>query len=337
MNATMKDVAKEANVSIATVSRAISGNGYISNETLDIVLKACKTVGFQIRGKQRKKSQTSIIGAVASELKNVFDLQLINGITETAKKKNYDVIIFDQQEDAKRSLDVVDIVSSLSLCGIILIPVKDTISLGFEYLSGLEKLKIPIVLLDRDIECSHFDGVFIDNIQGSFNAVQSLVRAGHQKIAFISGPVSNLTGRDRKAGFIKAMKEYNIHVHSIYMKEGNFTFEGGYRSINELLDLNDPPTAVFVANSTMTKGVYQALCERKLKIPEDIAMISFDKLVEHSNLSAVEQPVKEMGAKAAEMLIDRLSEPSYLRKTTVRLILNPTLSLRGSEQLVSSK
>lgn len=332
---TMRDVAKKANVSLATVSRALSGTGYIKQDTMELVINACKELGYtSILRNMNCGTSANLIGVITADLKNEFNVFLIEGITKIARQHNYEVIVYDQQEDPKRSFQALDVFSKIPLNGIILTPVMDTTTLKFEYLGMLEKLKVPLVLVDRDLQYSHFDGVFLDNVYGGFDATMALIKAGHTKIATITGTHSSLTGHDRLTGYKKAMQIQKLNLRKEYIKSGEFTIEGGYEGIRELMDMQDPPTAVFVANSVMMKGALRLIQERNMKIPEDIAILSFDDLLNHisvPNLSVVSQPMKEMGEKAMELLLDRICEPSHYTHHTIRIVLNPTIILRGSE------
>lgn len=335
MKVTMRDVARRANVSLATVHRALSGTGYIKEDTMELVIEACKELGYApVVRNMDFKSGSSLIGIITADLKNEFNVFLIEGITEMAQRQGYDVVVYDQQENAARSRKAIDVFSKLPLSGIVLTPVMDTTTLGFEYLGKLEKLKIPLVLVDRDLKYSHFDGVFLDNVFGGYSAVMALYRAGHRKIATITGTYSSLTGRDRLNGYKKALLIHGLCYDEAYVKSGEFTIDGGHDAAVELFDMKDPPTAVFVANSVMMKGFIRAVNERRMKIPDDIAVISFDDLVNTSSvpdLSVIAQPMKELGGKAAEILLERICEPAHYKKDTIRLVLNPSVLLRGSE------
>ena len=335
MKVTMRDIAKKANGSLATVSRALSGAGYIKEDTLELVIKTCKELGYApVVRNIESKSHSNLIGIVTADLKNEFNVYVIEGITKVAEQNGYEVLVYDQQENPRRSLKAVESFSKIPVNGIILTPVMDTTSLGFEYLGSLEKMKIPLVLVDRDLKYSHFDGVFLDNVFGGHAATLALIKAGHRKIATITGTYSSLTGRDRLSGYKKAMHINGLDLNEQYIKSGEFTIEGGYGAALELFDLEDPPTAVFVANSVMMKGFVRAVRERKKKIPDDVSVISFDDLVNSSsltNLSVVAQPMREMGEKAMEILLERICEPAHYKQDTMRLVLNPNIVLRGSE------
>lgn len=338
MKVTMRDIAKKANVSVATVSRALSGTGYIKEDTLELVIKACKELGYApIIRNIESKSNSKIIGVITADLKNDFNVHVINGITGFAEKYGYSVIVYDQQEQSQRAFEALSVFKKIPLTGIVLTPVMDTTDLGFDYLKELEKLKLPIVLVDRDLKYTNYDGVYLDNVEGAYLATMALISAGHKKIATITGTMSSLTGRDRLSGFQKAVQFQKLNIKQEYIRSGGFTVEKSYDATMELLKLPDPPSAVFVANSVMMEGFIKAVKDLGLKIPDDISVISFDDLpgyIELSGFSVVMQPMREMGEKAMEILLERICEPLHGQKGGIRLILNLVLRLRGSEKLI---
>ena len=341
MKVTMRDVAKKANVSLATVYRALSGSGYIKSETLELVIQACKDLGYTPALRDiETKSKSNLIAIVTADLKNEFNIYVIDGITKKAEEKGYDVVIYDQQERPERSICLASLITKIPVKGIILTPIMNTTTLGFSFLGMLEELHLPIVLVDRDLPYSHFDGVFLDNVFGGYTAVSALIQAGHQKIATITGPSSSLTGKERLTGYKKAMLVHNLEINDSYICSGEFTIQGGYEATKQLLGLKDAPTAIFAANGVMMKGVLHALSDLGKRIPEDISIISFDNVIDGyplNDLSVVAQPMKEMGEKAMDILLERICEPASYKKNSMRLILNPTLILRGSERLYNKE
>ena len=174
-------------------------------------------------------------------------------------------------------------------------------------------------------------------MQGAVSAVTTLIKEGHTKIATISGTETSLTGRDRLTGYKKAMLIEGLDVKETYIRSGEFTVSGGYNAAMDFFRMDDPPTAIFVANSVMMKGVVSAIWEKGIRVPEDMAIISFDDLVNiHTlpNLSVVTQPMKAMGEKAAEILLDQVCAPAYHNEDIIRFVLSPSIVLRGSEKYV---
>ena len=342
MKVTMRDIAKQANVSLATVSRALSGNGYVKDETMVLILDACEALNYKQQYNQLKaaKNRANLIGVMTADLGNEFNIHVIDGLTALADQNGYEVVIYDAQEKHEREERALNVFSRLPLRGLILTPVMDPGPDYYEFLGRLEQLKIPVVLVDRDLKYSHFDAVFLDNIKGASEAVEAFIKCGHKKIATISGVESSLTGRDRLAGYKKIMKIHGIPLREEYMVCGEFTGKGAYEAMHKLMDYADPPTAVFVANSVMMTGALKAIREREYNIPEDIAVISFDDISDakyNTKCSVVAQPMTEMGEKAMEILLDRLRSPYRTKNDSIRIVLSPKLILRGSEQLVTKK
>lgn len=337
----MRDIAKYANVSLSTVSRALSGKGYVGEETMQLVLEACEKLNYNhtcITNNMRMKH--NIVGVLTADLKNEFNVHVIEGVTNIADQNGYDVIICDAQERAEKEERLVELIKKLPLKALILTPVMDTGNTNYQLIETLENLKIPIVLLDRDLVYSNFDAVFLDNVTGAFDAVKAFINAGHRKIATIAGVTSSLTGKDRITGYRKALYMNGIDVKEEYIQDGKFTEEGGYQAMLNLLNMKEPPTAVLVANVIMMKGCFKALEEQSKKTPDDIAVISFDDLsvdLVDKNLSTISQPMLKMGEAAMKLILERLHHPIHSHRETRHVILLPKLNLRGSEQFCKNR
>lgn len=331
----MRDVAKYANVSLSTVSRALSGNGYVGEDTMKHVLEACEKLNYRPTNiTNNMRMENKIVGVLTADLKNEFNIHIIEGVTNIADQNGYDVLVCDAQESAEKEERLVELIKKLPVKALILTPVMDTKEINYKLIKTLEDLRIPIVLVDRDLVYSNFDAVFLDNVTGAFDAVKAFIMAGHKKIATISGVASSLTGKDRLAGYRKALYMNNIEVREEYIQDGKFTEKGGYQAMLNLLDIDDPPTAVFVANLVMMKGCYKALLERNQKIPDDIAVISFDDISAeqvYKDLSTISQPMIKMGESAMRIIMERLYSPIQNHRETRHVILPPRLNLRGSE------
>lgn len=333
----MRDVAKYANVSLSTVSRALSGKGYVGEETMQLVLEACENLNYNhythINNSMRMKH--NIVGVLTADLKNEFNIHVIEGVTNIADQNGYEVIVCDAQEKSEKEERLVELIKKLPLKALVLTPVMDTQNTNYKLIETLENLKIPIVLVDRDLVYSNFDAVFLDNVTGAFDAVKAFIHAGHKKIATIAGVTSSLTGKDRIAGYRKALYMNGFDAREEYIQDGKFTEEGGYQAMLHLLDMKDPPTAVLVANVIMMKGCFKALEERNKKTPADIAVISFDDLsveLVDKNLSTISQPMLKMGEAAMKLILERLHHPIQSHRETRHVILLPKLNLRGSER-----
>jgi LacI family transcriptional regulator len=197
----------------------------------------------------------------------------------------------------------------------------------------------PITLIDRDVKYSNFDGVFIDNIKGAFDATEALIHEGHERIAIIAGPETSKPGRDRLRGYKKAHVRNDIFVNEELIFYGDFSLKSGYENAKKILKSELKPTAIFSCNNLMTLGVLKALRELNLKVPKDISLIGFDDIevleILGIEISAVSRPTFDMGRMAMEILIQQFNKSEKKKDNIVnRITLIPQLILRGSEKLV---
>lgn len=334
----MRDVAKYANVSLSTVSRVISKKGYVSDDTKNLVMKTCKELNYKPSYMQNDmRIHTNVVGVLTADLRNEFNIHILEGITDVADQNGFEILIFDAQERQDREKRAMQLFSKVPFKAVIITPVMDTENINYELIRSIESLKIPVVLVDRDIPYANFDAVLLDNVTGAFDGVNALIENGHKKIATIAGTESSMTGKDRIIGYKKAMFAHNLPIMDGYIQDGKFTVEGGYEAMKNLLDHQNPPTAIFVANVVMMHGCYKAIRERKIEVPKDMAVVSFDDLCKNENsknLSTIAQPMWEMGEMAMNILLERLNAP-VRQKETKHVILPAKLILRGSEKYIN--
>lgn len=335
-----KDVAIKAGVSVATVSRVMNDSGYVKAETKKIVFKAFDELANQNRilVHSIKNSKTNIIGVVIPDISNPFFGEVIKGISRIADKMNVSLLVCNTEEEIEKELRYLDLFKTNNIMGLIITPKTDQVGYNSKYLYQLEDIGVPIVLLDRGINISHFNSVFVNNISGSFDAVNTFIKEGHKDIAIISGPMSSKPGRERFYGYENALKSNDMEVNDEFVFYGDFKLKSGYELTKQILKLKNRPTAIFSANNMMTQGCVKALVEKGLSIPEDMALIGFDDVdmfeIMNMNISTVSRPTELMGEVAAEMLFD-LIEDEQVRPTSINEVLLETkLVLRGSEKLV---
>lgn len=200
-----------------------------------------------------------------------------------------------------------------------------------------------MVLLDRDINGLELDGVFSEDEEGAYLAVDALIRAGHRDIAIITGPDCTRPGRTRTAGYMRAMAEHGIPVKSEYVRMGNFRLDQSFECVNNLMDLPNPPTAIFSTNNLGSIGILKCLRKRGLVVGKDISVIGFDNLDNLSavgiSLSTVNRSFTDMGRQAMELLQQRLQEggSDEPRGVRTRIYQKPMLHLCGSERMKGLK
>ncbi len=191
--------------------------------------------------------------------------------------------------------------------------------------------------MDRDVKYSNFDAVFFDDIQGAYMGVDALIKAGHRKIAALCGPTVMRPGRDRLRGYKKAFFMNNIAMDENCIFYGEHNLESGYNETKEILQMAEPPTAIFATNNMVCLGCMQALCELGLKVPQDIALVGFDHIeifdILNLNISVVYKDTEKMGRTAMSLLLEKLQDKEGEHHTR-RIILPTELKLKGSERLI---
>lgn len=341
MGINIYDIAKEAGVSPTTVSRVINGNKNVKEETRKKVLEVIKNNNYAPSSVARNLSigETKNIAFIVPDVENPFFSGILHGITDKASEYNYNVFMFGTNEDSESEHRILESLKGELIKGLIIIPVSEIDKETAFRLNNFEREGIPVVLIDRDIKGSGFDGVFSDDVQGAYEAVECLINEGHKKIGIITGPDTSRPGHDRLKGYKMALSSYKIPVNDEYIVNGKFREEWAYNAMKALMELNDPPTAVFTSNNMTTLGCLRYLKENGLKLVEDISLVGFDDIKELEytdiNLTVVTRPVYEMGQEVMELLERRFrykQEAGKEKLVTRRNCVKTWLIKRGSEK-----
>lgn len=320
---TLRDVAREADVSYQTVSRVINNNAHVSDETRHRVQTAIKSLGFkpnraaQILQTERSHTIEVVIFYAG------FNLFLYEMARTTQKLGYHFVISAITEQEFVRTLESA---TSRFVDGLILVPAAP-LSQDYERLIELTD-GIPFVQIGAPLG-ANLPSVIYDQAQGARVATQHLIDIGHRQIAEISGPLRNHDGFDRHVGWIATLKDNGLAVGPSV--EGDFGIETGYRAMIQLLDSGEPFTAVFVGNDSMMMGAHTALRQRGLRVPDDISLVGFDDLPESAHFvpgfTTVRQDFQLLGRMAIEYLASMIENP----ETPVhQRVLQPKLVLRES-------
>lgn len=330
MKVTIKDIAKEADVSITTVSRVLNDKPDVSLDTRRKIEQVIERLGYNpntiARGLVTKRTYT--IGLIIPDISNPFFPEVAHGIESKARELGYSVVFYNTDNDKKAEKQAIEVLKGKRVDGIIL-------SLSLENNQELHKLAqeyFPVVELDRKVPDSSFPTVTIDNEEAAFEATEHLINLGHTRLAHITGDLGTQTGLDRLSGFKKALNKYGLKIEKEYITEGNYSREAGYVGMKNLLKLRKVPTGVFAGNDLMAIGAYQAVFEKGLRIPEDISIIGVDDIevasIVRPGLTTMRFPKHELGQKAAEILIREIEGQDMDKQGDI--ILKTTLVLRGS-------
>jgi LacI family transcriptional regulator len=307
MAATIKDVARETGLSIATISKYINGGNVLEGNRA-LIECAIDKLGYTVNAMARglKTSRTMTVGVLIPDLKNIFCTTIISSLENILMQNGYSTIICDYNQQPGLESEKLNFLAGKQVDGILLLP-------SGPVLPGLASLidrGIPVVLIDRAMDELRCDTILVDNLNASYNAVEMLITHGHRRIGIICGPRDVFTARERLLGYERVHGDYSMAVDDALIKSGGYDVDSGYRLLGELLDQADPPTAVFVTNYEMTMGAVMAANERNIRFPDDLSFIGFDNLqmamVVKPRLAIVVQPVEQIGETAANILLRRL-------------------------------
>ncbi|CEP69021.1 Transcription regulator HTH, LacI [Moorella glycerini] len=303
---TIKDVAARAGVSTATVSRVLNGEK-VKEETEKKVIAAIEALGYRPNhiARSLKTQKTQTIGFVVPDF-GPFFMQVAEVVEDILNSYGYSLIVCNSNENPAREKERVRMLVEKQVDGLLVVPTSDTAS----HLREIQQDGTPVVLVDRMVKDMQVDCVLVDNVNGAYQAVEHLVTLGYRRIGLINGRLEVTTGEERYRGFLRVFEDYNLPVDEGLIRTGDFSTESGYTLMKELMGLPDPPPAVFVANYYMTIGAMLAINELGLKIPTDFALVGFDDMeltrLANPPLTAVVQPLQEMGEKAAELIYKRV-------------------------------
>lgn len=304
MSVTIKDIAKIANVSHTTVSRALNDSPLISLPTKEKIRRIAKELNYtpNYNAKSLVLDRSYNIGVFFSKIGEgtsaEFFYEVINGVNHVIKN-TYKLVVagIDDYDDFtsinRRSYDGIILMSQSS---------KDN---AFIY-NMIEK-RIPIVVLNRRIEEQNIINILSNDRKGAYNAVDFLIKKGHKRIAVIEGIQGFESTRERKEGYLEALMDNGIEVKKQYMVQGKYDLESGYKAMNRLLNLSERPTAVFCSNDDMAVGAMKAIAEKGLRIKEDISIVGFDGSRFSAYLSpaltTVKRPIERISIEGAEKLL----------------------------------
>jgi LacI family transcriptional regulator len=337
-HATIKEIAKEANVSTATVSMILNAKDKrISEATRNRVLEISKNLNYipNTLARSLVTRQTKTIGLIMPDIANPFFPEIARGAEDKASQSGYSIIYCNTDDNVEREDKYIDTLTEKMVDGIILAHSADR----EDGLLGLKRCRVPIVLIDRDYDLPNVIGkVLIDNTEASNKGVQYLLDKGYQNIVYIAGPMNTQTAKDRLEGYKIALEERQIKYCDSNVKIGEYKSKWGEVAAKELIEEDKKFDAVFCGNDLIAMGVIKALKNSKLKIPEDVAVMGFDDIYMASiiepELTTIKQPNYEMGFSAVELLINAIEskdpQTSETGKKDNTIVLDTELIIRKS-------
>jgi DNA-binding LacI/PurR family transcriptional regulator len=333
---TLYDIAKELNISVSTVSRALNNHPAISVKTKNAVLERARKLNYEpnLLALSLLYRKTNIIGIIVPEITSHFFSMVISGVQDQVNSYGYNLIVSQSNESVENEIKAINTLFLSRVDGFIISPSSQTCEYG--HLDKLKANDIPLVIFDRDCEGFEADKVLVDDYSGAFEAVKYLIKTGCKRIAHITGPKNLSTSVHRLNGYLDALKMNNIEIDAdLIIATGGFSPEFGVGPAETLIHLPNPPDAIFVVNDGVAFGAMHLIKERGLLVPDQISIIGFDDEPYSSyfmpSLTSVRQPVYDMGMLSARILLSNLMEVPKKGKEPYRLeTFKPELVIRDS-------
>ncbi|MFU0789169.1 LacI family DNA-binding transcriptional regulator [Virgibacillus proomii] len=306
--ATIRDVAKLANVSTATVSRVLNNQGYVNNETRKRVNDAIKQLNYRPNDVARSlfKGRSKMIALFVPDIKNPFFPELARAVEDVTNKHNYTFVLCNTDDNLDKEITYLNGLQQKSVDGLIM--VSSTISQ-----EDIKNISVPIISLDRKFS-SEVSSVTVNNRKGAEIATRYLKSIGCKRIAHICGPQSASNSMDRLKGYLDVVKHESWFLSS-YVVSGDYRFQQSFEITREMLTQHPEIDGIFVGNDLMAVGVLKATKSLKIKVPEELSIIGFDGIsigeTTTPTLTTMQQPIYKLGVRAAQILLDHINNPNH--------------------------
>ncbi|MBK8506894.1 MAG: LacI family DNA-binding transcriptional regulator [Saprospiraceae bacterium] len=336
---TIYDIADRLGISPTTVSRALRGQQGIAKSTIKKVRSMADEMGYSLNtlaaGLRTRKSYN--IGVVVPQIDRAFIATFISGIEEIANEAGFNVMIYQSMDDeAKEIRNVMSLMSS-SVDGAIISLSMNTKSM--DHIRLFKAKNIPLVMADRVADEMDVDKVVIDNFEAGYHATEYLISLGHDYIAHFAGSPERNVYRDRKDGYLAALKRYNKPINPQLLIYENLSEAAGVRAVEKLLILDQLPDAIFAANDTTAVSAVLHLQKLGIAIPDEISIVGFNNdpiaSILKPQLTTVDHPAREIGKTAAKRLISRINADEEMDIQNETFTLKTSLIIRGSSGPVS--
>lgn len=334
--ATIKDVARQAGVSVTTVSHVVNRTRHVSAEGRNRVEAAIRDLGYvpSAIARSLKSNHTRTLGMLIPNSSNPYFAEVVHSVENHCFGAGYNLILCNTHDDAHRQASYLQVLAERRVDGLIVVSTGQDATLARQ----LEGLSIPTVLVDREIEVPEqpCDLVETAHRDGGLLATRHLLWLGHRRIACIGGPRGLAPSEQRIVGWRDALAEAGIDASGL-LWHGDFSSQGGYEAMQAVLSSPQPPSAAFVGNDLMAIGALCAAHERGLRVPENLSIVGFDDIAlaafTSPPLTTVAQPKRQIGVAAVDMLLERIDNARQARR---QVLLQPELRLRASTAAVSA-
>lgn len=317
-DATIKDVAKDAGVSIATVSRVLNGNYFVSPELIDKVMTSVNKLNYFPNSIARslKNDATHTIGLIVSDIANSFFTLLARAVEDVINEHGYNLIVCSTDNQQKKEYEYLQLLQEKKVDGIIL----NTTGKNNPFVTSISQ-NTPIALCGRRVNDSTFKGDFVDsdNPTGTYTLTMQLIEMGHRKIGVVNGQSHVSSAQERWQGFCRAMNSIGIYPNNDYpyLYNGDFNrAQSGVEGAAQLLESDDPPTAIVAMNNELTLGVLRYCKEKGVQIPQNLSLCCYGDIANSDLLyvhpSSVTMNPWQIGARLANMIMERIENKNNL-------------------------
>lgn len=324
----MRQVATAAGVSTATVSRVLNKSAEVDPMLVQRVMRAVEELRYQpnLVARGLRRQATEVLALIISDIENPFFTSVCRGVEDAARRSGYSVVLCNADEDLDKERNYIHVIAAQRAAGVIISPASaEETDVG-----PLLERGIQVVALDRHLRIPT-DAVRVDNRAGARAATHHLLASGARRVACITGTHGASTARQRLEGYLEALSVAGLQADSDLQEFADFKEEGGYQATARMLELEDPPDALFVANNRMMTGALHALADHGVQVPDEVSIAGFDDLpwadVVKPTVTTVRQPTYEMGTAAARMIIERLGG---IDSPPGELVFEPELVVRES-------
>ncbi|MFC5650316.1 LacI family DNA-binding transcriptional regulator [Paenibacillus solisilvae] len=335
--ATIKDIAREAQVSISTVSFAINGTGPVAPETKKRIMEVIERLNYHPSSAARglvTRMTNNICLYVPHPKSNIFTFHgnnlindMLQGIGESIDEKDYNLLLAWEQPGSETDAKIMSLVNKKAIDGILFFNPTH----NFKPIYELIKQKFPFVFMGRFFDNEPIDIVDIDNFDAGYRNTVHLIKLGHKNIGFISpGPLNYLVAGDRFEGYQEALRDHNIRYNEHYFYLGDNREASGYSALETFLKLKEPPTAVVAGRDIQAVGMLQYAQENGILVPEDIAIVSFEnsQLAELHDITSIRTDLYRIGREAAKLLLQAIGRRK--ERQTQNIIIPSDIVIRRS-------
>ena len=332
MNSTIVDIARKANVSIATVSRVMNGTGQVSEKTRKKVQKVIDENHYVPNSVARSlvMKSTRIFGVIVADILNPFYAEIIRSIQDEVDKAGYSIITCNSDEDMEKEKQCIQMLMEKHVDAIILAGGRGKGEFFNAHVHAAAR-QVPVVLVNEHLDGENIYSIVCNKKKGAFLGVNYLLELGHEKIAMITGYEDYKPSIEKLNGYKKALKEAGIPFRKEYVTYGDYHPDGGSKNVRDLMELPNQPTAILAANDLMAMGAVRTLCDMGYRVPEDVSVVGFDDITMNQYfmpaLTSIRQEMRLQGQMAVELLNQLFREETGIRK---KQVVEPTLVIRNT-------